>query len=79
MEVKVLYFSVESNRYVIEREFNGKSFGSISEVKNLAEMLEVDFVKFTNIEDYMLSLNDEDYPTEYWVVNCYIEDSNLIL
>lgn len=72
MEVKVLYFSVESDRNLVEREFNGKSFGSISEVKNLAEMLEVDFVKFTNIEDYMRSLNDEEYPTEYWVVNCYI-------
>lgn len=72
MEEKVLYFSWASNRDVIEREFLGKEFKSISEIKNLAEMLEVDFVKFTNIEDYMRSLNDEEYPTEYWVVNCYI-------
>lgn len=72
MEVKVLYFSVESDRNVIEREFLGKQFMGISEIKNLAEILEVDFVKFTNIEDYMRSLNDEEYPTEFWVVNCYI-------
>lgn len=72
MEVKVLYFSWASNRDIIEHEFLGKEFESISEIKNLAEMLEVDFVKFTNIEDYMRSLNDEEYPTEYWVVNCYI-------
>ena len=72
MEVKVLYFSVGSSRDVVEHEFLGKEFESISEVKNLAEILEVEFVKFTNIEDFMRSLNDEEYPTKYWVVNCYI-------
>ena len=72
MEVKVLYFSVESDRNLVEREFLGKSFNSISEVKNMAELLDLEYVMFTNIEDYMRSLNDEEYPTEYWVVNCYI-------
>ena len=72
MEVKVLYFSVESDRNLVEREFLGKSFHSISEVKNMAELLDLEYVMFTNIEDYMRSLNDEEYPTEYWVVNCYI-------
>lgn len=74
MEVKVLYFSVESDRNLVEREFLGKSFNSISEVKNMAELLDLEYVMFTNIEDYMRSLNDEEYPTEYWVVNCYINN-----
>lgn len=33
MEIKILYFSGESNRAIIERQFLGKEFESISEVK----------------------------------------------
>lgn len=67
-EVKVLYFSVESDRNLVEREFNGKKFMSISEIKNLAESLELEYNGCTNIEDFIVGLNDEDYPYNDWVV-----------
>lgn len=67
-EVKVLYFSVESDRNLVEREFNGKTFRSISEIKNIAECLELEYNGCTNIEDFVVSLNDEDYPFNDWVV-----------
>lgn len=66
-EVKVLYFDAESNRNLVEREFNGKTFRSISEIKNLAESLELEYNGCTNIEDFIVGLNDEDYPHNDWV------------
>lgn len=67
MEVKVLYFSVESNRNLVEREFNGKSFGSVSEVKNLAEMLELDLYRIEDADTFAVNWNDEFYALESWV------------
>ena len=67
MEVKVLYFSVESNRNLVEREFNGKSFGSVSEVKNLAEMLEIDLYRIEDADAFAVNWNDEFYALESWI------------
>lgn len=67
-EVKVLYFSVESDRNLVEREFQNKSFRSISEIKNIAESLELEYNGCTNIEDFIVGLNNEDYPYNDWVV-----------
>lgn len=67
MGVKVLYFSVESNRDVIEREFNGKSFGSVSEVKNFAEMLELDLYRIEDADAFAVNWNDEFYALESWI------------
>lgn len=67
MEVKVLYFSVESNRNLVEREFNGKSFGSVSEVKNLAEMLELDLYRIEDADAFAVNWNDEFYALESWI------------
>lgn len=36
-EARIVYFKAESDRNLVEREFNGKKFMSISEIKNLAE------------------------------------------
>lgn len=67
MEVKVLYFSVESDRNLVESEFNGKSFGSISEVKNLADMLELDLYCIENADEFAVNWNDEFYEFESWI------------
>lgn len=67
MQVKVLYFSVESNRNLVEREFNGKSFGSVSEVKNLAEMLELDLYRIEDADAFAVNWNDEFYALESWI------------
>lgn len=67
MEVKVLYFSVESDRNLVEREFNGKSFGSVSEVKNLAEMLELDLYRIEDADAFAVNWNDEFYALESWI------------
>ena len=67
METKVIFFSAESDRNLVEREFHGKTFGSISEVKNMADALDVEYLRFTNIEDFIVALNDEDYPSDEWV------------
>lgn len=67
MEVKVLYFSVESDRNLVEREFNGKEFNSISEVKNLAEMLELDLYCIANADEFAVNWNDEFYELESWI------------
>jgi hypothetical protein len=67
MEVKVLYFSVESDRNLVEREFLGKSFNSISEVKNLAEMLELDLYCIENADEFAVNWNDEFYEFESWI------------
>lgn len=67
MEVKVLYFSVESNRNLVEREFNGKSFGSVSEIKNLAEMLELDLYRIEDADAFAVNWNDEFYALESWI------------
>lgn len=67
MQVKVLYFSVESDRNLVEREFNGKSFGSISEVKNLAEMLELDLYRIEDADAFAVNWNDEFYALESWI------------
>lgn len=76
-EVKVLYFSVESDRNLVEREFNGKKFMSISEIKNLAESLELEYNGCTNIEDFIVGLNDEDYPYNDWVVLVFISKDEI--
>ena len=67
MEVKVLYFSIESDRDLVEREFNGKSFGSVSEVKNLAEMLELDLYRIEDADAFAVNWNDEFYALESWI------------
>lgn len=67
MQVKVLYFSVESDRNLVEREFNGKSFGSVSEVKNLAEMLELDLYRIEDADAFAVNWNDEFYALESWI------------
>ena len=77
-EVKVLYFSVESDRNLVEREFNGKKFMSISEIKNLAESLELEYNGCTNIEDFIVGLNDEDYPYNDWVVLVFISKEEIL-
>ena len=76
-EVKVLYFSVESDRNLVEREFNGKKFMSISEIKNLAESLELEYNGCTDIEDFIVGLNDEDYPYNDWVVLVFISKDEI--
>lgn len=77
MEVKVLYFSVESNRNLIEREFNGKSFGSVSEVKNLAEMLELDLYRIEDADVFAVNWNDEFYSLECWIAVITIKCNRL--
>ena len=67
-EAKVVYFSVESDRNLVEKMFQNKTFMSISEIKNLAESLELEYNGCTNIEDFIVGLNDEDYPHNDWVV-----------
>jgi hypothetical protein len=66
-EVKVLYFRVESDRNIVEREFNGKQFGSISEIKNLAEMLELDLYRIEDADAFAVTWNDEFYEFESWI------------
>lgn len=66
-EVKVLYFRVESDRNLIEREFNGKQFGSISEIKNLSEMLELDLYRIEDADAFAVNWNDEFYAYECWI------------
>lgn len=66
-EAKVVYFSVESDRNLVEREFNGKSFGSVSEVKNLAEMLELDLYRIEDADVFAVNWNDESYSLESWI------------
>lgn len=67
IEVKVLYFGVESDRNLVEREFNGKQFGSISEIKNLAEMLELDLYRIEDADTFAVDWNDEFYQLESWI------------
>lgn len=76
-EVKVLYFSVESDRNLVEREFHGKTFRSISEIKNIAESLELEYNGCTNIEDFIVGLNDEDYPYNDWVVLVFVSKDEI--
>lgn len=66
-EVKVLYFRVESDRNLVEREFNGKQFGSISEIKNLAEMLELDLYRIEDDDAFAVTWNGEFYEFESWI------------
>lgn len=66
-EVKVLYFGVESNRNLVEREFNGKQFESISEIKNLAETLELDLYRIEDVDTFAVDWNDEFYQLESWI------------
>lgn len=76
-EAKVVYFSVDSDRNLVEREFNGKKFMSISEIKNLAESLELEYNGCTDIEDFIVGLNDEDYPYNDWVVLVFISKDEI--
>lgn len=76
-EAKVVYFKAESDRNLVEREFNGKKFMSISEIKNLAESLELEYNGCTNIEDFIVGLNDEDYPYNDWVVLVFISKDEI--
>ena len=76
-EAKVLYFDAESDRNLVEREFNGKTFRSISEIKNIAECLELEYNGCTNIEDFIVGLNDEDYPYNDWVVLVFISKDEI--
>lgn len=76
-EAKVVYFGVESDRNLVEREFNGKTFRSISEIKNIAECLELEYNGCTNIEDFIVALNDEDYPYNDWVVLVFISKDEI--
>ena len=76
-EAKVVYFKAESDRNLVEREFNGKKFMSISEIKNLAESLELEYNGCTNIEDFIVGLNDEYYPYKDWVVLVFISKDEI--
>lgn len=67
-EAKVVYFKAESDRNLVEKMFQNKTFRSISEIKNIAECLELEYNGCTNIEDFIVALNNEDYPYNDWVV-----------
>jgi hypothetical protein len=75
MEVKVLYFSVGSDRNLVECEFNGKSFGSISEVNNLAEMLGLDLYRIEDADAFAITWNDEFYELESWIAVITIKNN----
>ena len=76
-EARIVYFKAESDRNLVEREFNGKQFGSISEIKNIAECLELEYNGCTDIEDFIVGLNDEDYPYNDWVVLVFISKDEI--
>lgn len=77
MEVKVLYFKAESNRKVIERIFNGKTFRSIYEIENIAESLDLKFNGFCDALDFVDALNNEFYPEQDWVALVNISEDEI--
>ena len=76
-EAKVVYFKAESDRNLVEKMFQNKTFRSISEIKNIAECLELEYNGCTNIEDFIVALNDEDYPYNDWVVLVFISKDEI--
>lgn len=76
-EVRFIYFRVqmdkeENLRAIIDREFKGQWFGSISEVKNKAEALDLCFSGYEDLDEVVDMLNDECYPVEEFVTYCFI-------
>lgn len=76
-EAKVVYFKAESDRNLVEKMFQNKNFRSICEIKNIAECLELEYNGCTDIEDFIVGLNDEDYPYNDWVVLVFISKDEI--
>ena len=76
-EARIVYFKAESDRNLVEKMFQNKTFRSICEIKNIAECLELEYNGCTDIEDFIVALNDEDYPYNDWVVLVFISKDEI--
>ena len=76
-EARIVYFKAESDRNLVEKMFQNKTFKSIPEIKNIAECLELEYNGCTDIEDFIVALNDEDYPYNDWVVLVKISNDEI--
>lgn len=76
-EAKVVYFKAESDRNLVEKMFQNKTFRSVFEIKDIAECLELEYNGCTNIEDFIVGLNDEDYPYNDWVVLVFVSKDEI--
>ena len=76
-EAKVVYFKAESDRNLVEKMFQNKTFRSVFEIKDIAESLELKYNGLTDIEDLIVGLNDEDYPYNDWVVLVFISKDEI--
>lgn len=69
----VVFFKIESNRNGVEEFIMGKTFKDIADLKEQSELDDLLFDGWCTIEEFMIDMNSELYPTENWVANCYVE------
>lgn len=69
----VVYFKIESNRNGVEECVMGKTFKNIDALKETCILNELKFDGWCPLEEFIIALNSEDYPTDNWVAVCNIE------
>jgi hypothetical protein len=69
----IAYFKVESNRDCIEGFIMNNTFKDIEDLKEQSRLVDLEFDGWCTIEEFMINVNSEFYPTENWVANCYVE------
>lgn len=69
----VVYFTIESNRNGVEECIMGKTFKDINNLKEESELDDLEFDGWCTIEEFMIDMNSELYPSDNWVANCYVE------
>lgn len=69
----VVYFKIETSRNSVEERIMGKTFKNIDALKESCELDGLEYDGWCPIEEFIIRLNSEDYPTDNWVAICNIE------
>jgi hypothetical protein len=75
MEKKMIvaFFKIESNRNGVEEFIMNNTFKDIEDLKEQSQLDDLEFDGWCTIEEFMIDMNSELYPTDNWVANCYVE------
>lgn len=73
MKTIAVFFTIESNRNGVEECVMGKTFKDIDALKESCKLDGLEYDGWCPIEEFIIALNSEDYPTDNWVAVCNIE------
>ena len=74
METIIAYFKVNTSRKDLENELMNATFETMDAFLGLCEDEGWELIEWNTLFEHCCELNDEYYPTDYWVVYVHIKN-----